>query len=130
MRIFQSNLMFQTVYVLAKFCFVIWWLITYSTLYLREIIIGLGREFVRTPLRGVDFLDNILIDTSDEHNFVIIRESMNGCFEYPQYHHPTHEKKFYDDLKKKFANFCGQNRNHFCQDFILLSSCFGWRFWL
>ena len=33
------------------------------------------------------------------------RESMNGCFEYPQYHHPTHEKNFTTIWKKSLQIF-------------------------
>ena len=44
--------MFQNVYFLAIFCFVIWCLITHTTLCLREIMIERGREFVMTPLGG------------------------------------------------------------------------------
>ena len=57
---------------------------------------------------GVDFLENILIDTSGVPYIILLsfeRESISGCFEYPQYYHQTHEKNFRAIWKKSLQIF-------------------------
>ena len=57
------------------------------------------------------------------------RESMSGCFEYPQYHHLTYEK-FFKTIWKKVWKFLKSKYASLLSQFYMAIVVFWMKFWL